>query len=200
MQDIQKGTADTKYDQVSSANRHAGSDTQKLALAGLFTTLIVICSWIAIPAAVPFTLQTFAIFLTVGVLGGKYGTLSVLVYLLLGAVGVPVFSGFAGGLGYLMGATGGYIIGFIFTALAMWGIERLFGRSIKVLVLSMVAGLIICYAFGTAWFMTVYAKQAGEVGLLTALGLCVFPYIIPDIVKIILALFLTKRLRPFAAR
>lgn len=79
----------------------------------------------------------------------------------------------------------------------MWLAEALMGKSLKVLAASMVAGLIICYAFGTAWFIIVYTKNTGEIGLMTALGWCVFPYIIPDVIKIILAVVLTRRLRPY---
>ena len=86
-------------------------DTKDYAIMGLCTALMAICAWITIPAAVPFTMQTFAVFLTAGLLGGKRGTIVVLVYLLLGAVGLPVFSGFAGGLGYMTGVTGGYLVG-----------------------------------------------------------------------------------------
>ena len=160
----------------------------------IFAVLIAICSWISIPTTVPFTLQTFAVFLAVGVLGGKRGTLSILIYLLLGAIGVPVFAGFTGGIGIVLGTTGGYIIGFLFSGLIMWAMEQLLGKKTWVLALSMVLGLLVCYAFGTAWFMVVYAKQAGAVGLLTALGWCVFPFIIPDIIKIVLALVICKRL------
>lgn len=171
--------------------------TGDIALIALFTAVMAVCSWISIPAAVPFTMQTFGVFITVGILGGKRGSLAILVYLLLGAAGLPVFSGFTGGIGHLMGPTGGYIIGFIFSALLMWLAEKLFGRSVKVLSVSMLAGLIVCYAFGTAWFMAVYTRNTGEVGLMTALGWCVFPYIIPDVIKIVLALLLTRRLRPY---
>lgn len=165
-------------------------------MIALCAAVMAVCSWISIPAAVPFTMQTFGVFLVVGLLGGRNGTLAVVVYLLLGAVGLPVFSGFSGGMGHLFGATGGYIIGFVFSALVMWAMERGFGRSIKTLVVSMAAGLIVCYAFGTAWFMTVYAKDSGSIGLMTALGWCVFPYIIPDALKILLAAVMTRRLRP----
>ena len=169
--------------------------TRDLVYIALFAVLMAVCSWISIPILqVPYTLQTFAVFLAVGVLGGKRGTLAVLVYILLGAVGVPVFSGFTGGLGILLGNTGGYIIGFLFTALVMWLMEALLGKKIWVLAVSMVLGLIVCYAFGTAWFMVVYARNAGAVGLGTALGWCVIPYIIPDLVKIALALLLSRRL------
>lgn len=167
-----------------------------MAYIALFAVVMAVCSWISIPILqVPYTLQTFAVFLAVGVLGGRRGTLAVLVYILLGAVGVPVFAGFTGGLGNLLGNTGGYIIGFLFSALLMWLVEALFGRKLWVLAVSMVLGLLVCYAFGTAWFMVVYARNAGAVGLGTALGWCVIPYIIPDLVKIALALVLTNRLR-----
>lgn len=169
--------------------------TYDMAYIGIFTVLIAICSWISIPMEIPFTLQTFAVFLSVAVLGGKRGTLSVVVYVLLGAIGVPVFSGFTGGIGVILRNTGGYIIGFIFTALAMWLIESLFGRKLWVQAVSMVIGLIICYAFGTAWFMLVYMRSTGAVGLVTVLGWCVFPFIIPDVVKIVLALILSNILR-----
>ena len=174
--------------------------TKDIALTALFVAVMAVCSLISIPATVPFTLQTFGVFLSVGLLGGKRGSLAVLVYLLLGAVGLPVFSGFTGGIGHLLGPTGGYIIGFIFSALLMWLAERLFGKSVTVLAVSMIAGLIVCYAFGTSWFMSVYTKNTGEIGLMTALGWCVIPYIIPDVAKIVLAVLLTRRLRPYVDR
>lgn len=165
-----------------------------MAYIALFAVIIAICSWISIPATVPFTLQTFGVFLTVGTLGGKRGTLAVLIYLLLGVVGVPVFAGFSGGLGYVLGSTGGYIIGFLFSALVMWAMEHFFGKNKWVLALSMVLGLLVCYAFGTIWFMQVYARNTGAIGVWTALSWCVFPYVIPDAIKIILALSIGKRL------
>lgn len=169
--------------------------TKDYAYIGQCAALIAICSWITIPSMVPFTMQTFAVFLTLGLLGGKRGTMSVIVYLLLGAIGLPVFSGFAGGIGHMMGPTGGYIIGFIGTALVMWIFERKFGNGQKSLIASMAIGLLVCYAFGTAWFMAVYTKNTGAIGLGTALSMCVVPYLIPDALKIILASLLCNRLR-----
>ena len=163
------------------------SKTYDMVYIAVFAVLIAICSWISIPMTVPFTLQTFAVFLAVGVLGGKRGSLAVLIYILLGAVGIPVFAGFSGGIGVLLG-------GFLFSALVMWLIEKLFGRKTWVLGISMVLGLIVCYAIGTVWFMVVYAQNSGAVGLATVLGWCVIPFIIPDLVKIALALTLSKRL------
>lgn len=171
--------------------------TQDMVYIALFAVLIAICSWISIPTPVtmPFTLQTFGVFVTVGVLGGKRGTVSIFIYLLLGAIGIPVFSNFTGGLGILLGNTGGYIAGFLLAALFMWGMEKLLGQKKWVLALSMFLGLLICYTFGTFWFMFVYGRSSGEIGLLTALGWCVFPFILPDLAKIAMALLFCKKIK-----
>ena len=170
------------------------SKTYDMAYIALFTVLITICSWISIPTAIPFTLQTFAVFLSVSILGGKRGTAAVIVYVLLGAVVVPVFAEFTGGLGIIMNTTGGYIIGFIFSALIMWLMESLFGKKLWVQGLSMVLGLIVLYVIGTVWFMLVYMKNTGSIGLTTVLGWCVVPFIIPDLMKIALALTVSRTL------
>lgn len=107
---------------------------------------------------------------------------------------MPVFAGFSGGLGVLTGNTGGYIVGFLFSALVMWGMEKAFGKSRLVLGISMVLGLLACYTVGTVWFMVVYAQEAGSVALMTVLGWCVIPFVIPDMVKIAAALFISKRI------
>lgn len=169
--------------------------TRDIVYMSVFTAMISICSWISIPASIPFTLQTMGVFMTVGLLGGKRGTLTVLTYILLGAIGVPVFAGLTGGVSVLLGTTGGYIIGFLLSALLMWGIETIMGRNQIVLAFSMIAGLIVCYVFGTAWFMMIYTQHSGVIGLSTVLGWCVIPFIIPDLIKIGVALFLTNRLK-----
>lgn len=169
--------------------------TVDMAYIALAAVLMALCSWISLNLGpVPFTLQTFAVFLAIAVLGGKRGTSAVVVYLLMGAVGLPVFANFSGGIGALLGTTGGYILGFFGSALVMWAMEAVLGRKTWVLALSMVLGLLVCYAFGTAWFMLVYARTSGPVGLAAALGWCVTPYLVPDLVKIVLALLLSKRL------
>lgn len=173
------------------------SKTLTLTYIALSAALIAVCSWISIPTTVPFTLQTFAVCLVTALLGTKRGILAVIVYICLGAVGFPVFSGFKGGFGVLLGTTGGYIIGFIFTALIVGlAVEKL-GRSIPVMAAAMVIGIAVCYVFGTAWFMLVYTNQTGAVALATVLGWCVLPFIIPDIIKIIVATLLAGRLHRF---
>lgn len=157
---------------------------------------IAICSWVSIPIGeVPITMQTFGIFLSIGILGGKLGTISVLVYVLLGAVGVPVFAGFTGGLGIIMGNNGGYIIGFIFASLAVWAIQHFFGDKLAVNLISMFIGMIVYDFFGTIWFIIVYTNASGAVSLMTVLGWCVFPFIIPDIIKIIGVAVISQRIK-----
>ena len=173
--------------------------TYDMVYIGIFTVLIAVCSWISIPAAVPFTLQTFGVFMAVEVLGGKRGTMAVLVYILMGAVGIPVFAGFQGGIGVIFNTTGGYIVGFLCSALIVWAAESLFGKKPLVRLLSMAAGLIACYALGTIWFMVVYGRTTGAVGLMTVLGWCVIPFIIPDLVKIGLAYFISRKIRGVVA-
>ena len=171
--------------------------TKDIAYIAVFTALIAVCAWITVPTftGIDFTLQTMGIFLAVGILGGRRGTLAVLAYLLLGLVGAPVFAGFSGGAGVLLMPSGGYLVGFLFSALLMWGMERLLGKKLWVLALSMALGLLVCYAFGTAWFMVVYPMGGESVTLWTALTWCVLPYVPVDAVKIVLALILSSQLR-----
>lgn len=167
--------------------------TIDLAYMALGAVIIAVCSWISVPTTVPFTMQTFAVFCILGLLGGKRGTISILVYILLGAVGVPVFAGFSGGFGIIIGPTGGYIVAFVLMGLLYWLIEVLFGTKLYIRIIAMLAGLLVCYAFGTAWFMVVYARQTGPMSLGAALASCVVPFIVPDLIKMALALLITSR-------
>ena len=168
-----------------------------MAYIAIGAVLIAICSWINIPTEVPFTLQTFAVFFVLMLLGGERGTISILIYILLGAVGVPVFAGFSAGIGILFGNTGGYILGFIFIGLIYILFTRVFKmKNIFFKVLALVIGLAICYAFGSIWFMHIYIRDSGEVGLFAVLGWCVFPFIIPDLIKMALAVIIAKRIQP----
>ena len=165
-----------------------------LAYTALFTVLLAVCAWITVPLTVPFTLQTFGVFAALGTLGGRRGTYAVAAYLLLGLAGLPVFSGFRGGPGVLLGTTGGYILGFLASALLYWAVTARFGSRPGVMAAAMVLGLVVCYGFGTAWFLAAYARTTGPIGLGAALGMCVFPFIVPDLAKLALAMFLSRRL------
>lgn len=176
-------------------------ETIDLAYMALGAVLIALCSWISIPAVVPFTMQTFAVFLVLLILGGRRGTMTIVVYVLLGAVGLPVFSQFGAGIGVLLGSTGGYILGFIFMGLTYRLVTGAAGRSRSGKVrwteaAALVLGLLVLYAFGTAWYMFMYARTQGGAGLMSVLLLCVIPFVIPDLIKLALALALARRLAP----
>lgn len=185
---------------TSSEMPASGFRTLDMAYIALFAVLMAVCAWITIPLPKPFvqfTLQTFAVFMALAALGGRRGTYVVVVYLLLGAVGVPVFSGMQGGLGVLLGTTGGYIVGFIAMAAVYWLLTAKLGESLPVSIAASALGLAVCYAFGTAWYLVVYTSTKGPLSLMTALGWCVFPFIIPDLCKLALAALLSRRIKKF---
>lgn len=191
--------------------------TTALVLCGVFAALMAVCSFITIPLGftpIPVNLATLGVFLTGGILGKKYGSISLIVYILLGAVGIPVFAGFKGGLGVLAGPTGGYIIGYLAAAfLTGLFVEIVFrktsagtesgsrskatgstkARTLRFIgiILSMIIGLAACYALGTAWFMI-----STGTGLGAAMISCVIPFLPGDAVKIIVGALLVQKLRP----
>ena len=172
--------------------------TRELALTAMMSVFIAVCSWISVPIGpVPFTMQTFAVFCTLSLLGGCKGFFSVVVYILMGAVGLPVFSGFKGGLSVLMGVTGGYISGFVLMALVYWSGEKISGGNFFVGIISMIFGILVLYTFGTFWFMKVYLSEIGSVRLSSAMGKCVLPFIVPDLIKMALAVVLTQRVKKY---
>ena len=167
---------------------------KNMALCGLFSALLCLCAWLSFPfgdAAI--TLQTFGIFLCLGTLGGKRGTVSILVYLLLGAIGLPVFSGFRGGIGILLSTTGGYLTGFLACGLVYWLLSALFPNRT---LLAMLAGLLVCYCFGSMWYYHVYTGGSSAT-LAFILAKCVLPFLLPDIAKLLLARHLSQKLKPF---
>lgn len=167
---------------------------KNMVLCGIFAALLCVCAWLSFPLGdTAITLQTFGVFLCLGTLGGKRGTLSISVYLLLGAVGLPVFSGFRGGIGALLGTTGGYLTGFLVCGLVYWLLTSLLPRHTLI---PMIAGLLICYCFGSIWYYNVYAAgSAATLGFIFAK--CVLPFLLPDIAKLFLAHSLSKKLKPF---
>lgn len=157
-----------------------------MVLSSLFAALIAVCAWIAIPIPpVSFTLQTLGVFLALGILGGKWGCASILLYLLMGLVGLPVFSGFRGGAAALLDVTGGFLWGFLAAGLSYWLLERLGNLP------AMITAMLVCYGCGCWWF-TVYTGSIGWSGALMA---CVVPYLIPDAVKLWMAFSLSQRIR-----
>lgn len=163
-----------------------------MAYIAMSTALISVCAWVSVPSAVPFTMQTFAVFLTAGVIGSQRALAAVSLYVLLGTIGLPVFAGMQGGLGVLVGATGGYISGFL-PAAFIAGLRHSGKRDGMVDIILMILGLLVCYTFGTLWYALGYL--GGMEGIGAALTACVLPYVIPDLLKILLAAVVASRLR-----
>ena len=121
--------------------------------------------------------------------------ISITVYLLLGAVGVPVFSGFSGGIGHLLGPTGGYLIGFIVMGFVFGIVRHFIKHPLASAITASILGLAACYAFGTVWFVIVYSQTKSAITFGAALSLCVLPFIIPDAIKMALAIILSSRVK-----
>ena len=185
------------------------SASYDIAVIAVSAALITICSWISVQVGpVPVTLQTMAVLAVLLTAGGRRGTIAITVYLALGAVGVPVFAGFKGGPAAFAGPTGGFLAGFIAAALVYWLLEqpvfaRLMTTQKKRIIIGFLASLIfeiVMYTVGVIWFMTVYAAQTGPVGLVTVLGWCVIPFIIPDLIKIAAAVMISSRAARFVRK
>ena len=178
-----------------------GNRTYMITITAMFAAVLAAASWITIPlpfTPIPINLATLAVSLTGALLGYRYGTLSVLIYILLGAVGVPVFAGFTGGLGHIAGPTGGYIVGYLTSAFICglvtemtckdryrwWGV--LSGAFL---------GTFSCYVLGTIWFM-ILTKN----GLAASLSMCVIPFLPGDAFKLAATVFLVSALRPVLDR
>ena len=170
-------------------------NTKRMILYALFAALTAVCSMISIPlpfTPVPINLATLSFFLAGGLLGSKGGAVSQLVYVFVGAVGLPVFSGFTGGVGILTGPTGGYILGYVVGAWLIGLLIEKFGHSYIKSVVSMIAGLAVCYILGTLWFM-----HLTSMGLIESLFLCVIPFLIGDGIKIAAGAILVNKLHRF---
>ncbi len=166
------------------------------AYIAMTAAVLCVCSWLTIPAAVPFTMQTFAVYCALLLLGGKRGLLAIGLYILLGLVGLPVFSGFRGGPGHLLGLTGGYIIGFLFTGLGYLLMEgKLRSLSFLPRIALLALDLVPCYLVGTLWFVAVSRLNGSGIGFISALTLCVLPYVLPDLLKVLLAERVCRRVR-----
>lgn len=165
----------------------------EMALIAVMAAVTCIMGPLSIPipfSLVPISLTNLAVYLAIYVLGCRRGTLSYLVYLLLGLVGMPVFSGFTGGIGKLFGPTGGYLLGFIFMALICgWAIDH-FSCKLVPSFAGMLLGTVVCYAFGTAWL----AYQAG-LTFVAALAAGVLPFIPGDLAKMVIAAVLGPQIR-----
>ena len=184
--------------EVCDASNRAKSKTRgalsltagEIALVGLFVAIISVCAQICIPVSVPITLQTFAIMLALGLLSEKKAFFAIFAYLLLGAVGVPVFSAFRGGLGVLLSPTGGFLFGFLLMPVIHYLFCRARGKSRRSRVIALAFGIIVCFLVGTVWFCF-----TSNVGFVEGVTVCVLPFILPEALKLLLAVYLSEKIK-----
>lgn len=170
-------------------------NVRDMVFTAIMAALICIAAPITLPiGAIPVSFGIFAVCLAGGTLGAKHGTAAVAVYILIGAIGLPVFTGFCGGVAKLLGLTGGYIIGYIPCAL-LSGLIRDKTNKRWALPLGMTLGVAACYFFGTVWFALSAAKGDLTSNLWSAILTCVVPFVAIDALKIAAASALSALLR-----
>ncbi len=159
----------------------------------LGAVILAVCSWISIPTPlVPFTLQTFGVFFLIYFFGAKRGAASLLVYIALGAVGVPVFAGFGAGLGVLLGPTGGYILGFLASGGVYIAVETIFGKKRHSGIVASFLAILACYAVGSARAMSFVES---ETDFLKFFVTSASAFGIFDCIKIIFAFVVAKYMK-----
>ena len=171
-------------------------DLHKLVLASLMAALIAVGGYIAVPIGpVPIVLQNLFVLVAALLLGSRWGSAAVAVYLLAGACGLPVFAGGGGGIGHLFGPRGGYLFGFLLAAFVVGKISELSGRSPLVEIVGMIIGSLLIYAVGVPWLKTILGFDYGK-----ALAVGMYPFIIGDILKIVAAFVIVKSVRPLLGK
>ncbi len=160
--------------------------TIDLCKISIFTVFLIVCSQISIPMVVPFTLQTLAIYLLLSYFNDVRALYSIFLYLLLGLLGFPVFANLSGGINVLFGATGGFLFGFI-----TLGIVYLILVKFKVTkYIASIIALFVLYVVGTVWFSVMYLNELTLNSIQIALGFTVYPFIVFDIIKMYLGIFI----------
>lgn len=169
------------------------SKTKAMCLTAMFAVLMMLGAWIAVPTVPPFTMQTFVLYCMVCLLDGKKMLGAVAIYMFLGVVGLPVFAGFQGGVGVLFSGSGGYLVGFLGMALLRFIKPT---RSTLWSVVLMIVGTLLSYVCAVLWYAVLFTGLS-LAGVAAATATCVLPFIIPDFVKGVAAVLVSKRLKRF---
>lgn len=179
--------------------KFTGSIIYRTTVIATAVAFIIISSWISVPLTVGVTMQTFAIFLVSVCFNAKISLSAVAIYILLGFFGVPVYSGFGTGISAFMGGTGGYIIAFLPSALIISCLRSLYVMRPRLCIVTMILSNLVCYLFGALWYKFVFLSGA-EISLSAVFAICVFPFILPDLAKILCVYFAFKRIEPYVCR
>lgn len=202
--------SETAGNAVAKETNNQSQKTLQMVLVAVMAAVISVVApfSIALPfTAVPISFTNLMVYIALFALGWKRGTLSYVLYLLIGLVGLPVFSGFTGGPAKLVGPTGGYLVGFIFMAVIagifidkaserkLSDVTRTHTYRVVMYVVGMVLGLAVCYAFGTVWFMIQQGVPFVMASVSSTLGACVIPFLPGDAAKIVIAVIVGIPLR-----
>lgn len=171
----------------------------KLTVISACVAFYTVCSWISVPFFINFSLQIFAVFFIASLFPISISALSVISYLAIGLLGLPVFSGFNSGASALFGPSGGFLIGFLLSAFFISALTAKLRRGSILHLLVLCGALAICYLAAVVWYMLVYKNGLGS-SLWEALTICLFPYLIPDVLKILLVALLSKKLDPYTKK
>ena len=167
-----------------------------MATVSMCVAFLAVSSWITVPFVINFTLQTLAIFVVCSVFDIRISFCSILAYLIIGIFGLPVFSGFGSGFSALAGPTGGYLVGFLVIPIIMHFFLRGNRNNTLRKVIAMTLGLLCCYVIGALWYYMGFNAGA-DISFFEIFVVCVFPFLIPDGIKIFLAVYISKRLLTF---
>lgn len=173
--------------------KNAKSAAKFAVTCALACAFMCVGAMLSIPFAVPITMQTFALWFCLFYLGGKEASAAVFVYILIGSLGVPVFSGFSGGISRILDAGGGFIFGLALTALIYSALSFLLPKSCFFTIVSAVISHLVLYASGALWYAFVYLGGGAD-ALISSITVCVLPFVVPDAAKLFLAYILAKRL------
>lgn len=181
-------------------SKSKGINVKDMTLTALFAAICCVCSIITIPTGiVPVTLGTFGIMVTAMILGEKRGIISVALFIILGIIGLPVFSGMNGGIGVIAGPTGGYIYSYLLMVPIIGIASKCLNKTLSsgmFTMLGCLAALFVCYLVGTVHFMIVMNLGGKSIGLWASLCSCVFPFIPFDILKAVVAIIIAARVKP----
>ena len=171
---------------------------KNVIIIGINVCILTVCSWIKIPFVIPITLQTLGVYLICGIYDFKISFTSLIIYIILGLLGLPVFSSFQGGVGIILGPTGGYILSFIFVPLILEFFRKFLNSNEFILLgLSLLLSQIVIYLIGTLWFVFVYLESNNEYTFMSALITTVLPFLIFDIIKMIVSNIVIIRIKKY---
>lgn len=175
--------------------KHKKESIQSMIFIALFATLMCIGAWIHFPAPVPASMQTFVVFTALGLIGSKRTLVMLIIYVALGALGLPVFSGFTGGIGALTGPTAGFIWGFLLGVPVFYIFEKYFYEKRGAVITGHILYILLHYIPGALWYCYFTLGCISTEGILSSSLVTVVPFIVPDAIKLMLSIFTVERLK-----